>query len=229
MQLTTPQLYALAVMAVLTIIVIGISYVSGLRTGQAAAQRNAQKKREQYIELYEQEKAAHSATVTDLKIARSGHWTALEQTKLARLENEKAKESIAKQARDLTVIQKTLDRMDGLVDKLLAKTLTGDDLLTLNLAARQLGITAKAHARSGTNKPNQAELAQQALKEIVARATSAEVEPSQISKPQEEKAERDEDGYLIPKPIDWIGDGKSTWERIDDEQRALGLPAAQCL
>lgn len=36
MQLTTPQICALAVMAVLIVIVIGISYVSGLRTGRAA-------------------------------------------------------------------------------------------------------------------------------------------------------------------------------------------------
>nr|WP_288454630.1 hypothetical protein [uncultured Pseudomonas sp.] len=273
MQLTTPQLYALAVMAVLTIALIGISYVSGLRTGQAAAQRTAQKTREHYVELYEQEKAAHRATLTELDIARNGHWQALEQTNLARAENRKALESITSQANELTIIQRALDRMDGLVDKLQAKALTGEDLLTLNLAARQLGLAAKAHARSGTNKPNQAELAQHALKEIVARVSGAGddvihpdtellnwlqkhgdflpclatasvrfpwrpteigtksfrelIKHAQAVTPTEPA--RDEDGYLIPPPIDYIGDGKDTWQRIDEEQRALGLPAAQCL
>ncbi|MER0040576.1 hypothetical protein [Pseudomonas sp. MGal98] len=273
MQLTTPQLYALAVMAVLIVALIGISYVSGLRTGQAAAQRTAQKTREHYVELYDQEKAAHRTTLTDLDIARNGHWQALEQTNLARAENKKALESITSQANELTIIQRALDRMDGLVEKLLAKALTGEDLLTLKLAARQLAIAAKAHTRSGSNKPNQAELAQQALKEIIGRVSAA---VDEVTHPDTDlinwlqkhgtftsgvatahirfpflpielgaksfrdlikhaksvtptEPARDEDGYLIPAPIDYIGDGKGTWQRIDEEQRASGLPAAQCL
>lgn len=268
MQLTTPQLYALAVMAVLTIILIGISYVSGLRTGRKAGKETGYENGRRTEAAYRktiiagiQEK--RDAVVQDL----------LKELDQVRSAGELAIAEASGLRKQLNTELKVTERLDRTIKRLVPKAFHSEDLLTLNLAARQLGIAAKAHTRSGSNKPNQAELAQQALKEIVARVAAAGddvihpdtelldwlqmhgeflpgvakasirfpyrpteigtksfrdlIKHAQAATPA--TAARDEDGYPIPAPIDYMGDGKGTWQRTDEEQRALGLPAAQCL
>lgn len=227
MQLTTHQIYALAAMAVLTIIVIGISYVAGLRTGSKAGKATGYESGRRTAKIYW--KTIIAGIHEKRKAIEQGLLKKLDEVRTAR---ELATAEVSGLLMQLTNEQRVSERLDNVIGRLQSKALTADDLLTLQLAARQLGIAAKHIARTGTNKPNQAELAQQALKEILTRLTEAAPshQPLQVieqTKPQ--PAERDDDGFLLPPRIDYIGDGKDTWERIDDEHRALGLPAAQCM
>jgi hypothetical protein len=242
--------------------------VSGLRTGRKAGEETGYENGRRTAATYwrtiiagERESFEQCETALQKRLG----WA--EQAK------QEACASLTVAQRQLQTSKNCLEKVDGMLRKLLPKAFHSEDLLTLNLAARQLGISAKAHARSGTNKPNQAELAQQALKEIVARVSAAGddvvhpdtelvdwlqkhgtftsgvatahirfpflpielgaksfcdlIKHAQAVTPAEPA--RDEDDYLIPAPIDYIGDGKDTWQRTDEEQRALGLPAAQCL
>lgn len=86
MQLTTPQLYALAVMAGLIVALIGISYVSGLRTGRKAG-----------LEF-------GSATAAN-------HWSKLLQDK-SRARDDAAAE-LARCSRRLTATQLRLEELAG--------------------------------------------------------------------------------------------------------------------
>lgn len=226
MQLTTPQIYALFAITVTVVVLIGISYISGLRTGRKAGEDAG-------YENGRRTAAKHWKTL--ISGIRETH-SAIEQGLLNKMDEVRSARELhiaeaSELRKQLTIEQTTAERLDNVIGRLQSKALNADDLLTLQLAARQLGLAAKQHARTGTNRPNQAELAQAALKEILARLTEAapNPEPGLVIDQPKQKAARDEDGHLLPPPIDYIGDGKSTWERIDDEHRAQGLPAPQCM
>ncbi|PZW65235.1 hypothetical protein F471_03713 [Pseudomonas sp. URMO17WK12:I1] len=219
MQLTTHQLYALAVMAVLIIILIGISYVSGLRTGRKAGEAIGYDQGRSTAAKYWKEMIAGIRESSEARIQQ------LRGEVAVALQRQQAN---AREAARLSERASQLDaettRLDDVVGRLHAKVLTPDDLFNLKLAARQLGQAARQFSRSGTSKTNQPELAQKALTAIIERYTEAQQNPQ-----PRQQIERDEDGYIIQPPINWIGDGKDTWERIDDEHRALGLPPAMCM
>ncbi len=219
MQLTTPQLYALAVMAVLIVILIGISYVSGLRTGRKAGEAIGYGQGRSTAAKYWKEMIAG---IRENSEARMQQLQSEVEAALKR-QQENAREA-ARLSERANQLDAETTRLDDVIGRLHAKALTHDDLLNLKLAARQLGQAARQFSRSGTSKTNQPELAQKALTAIIERYTEAQQNPQ-----PRQQLERDEDGYIIQPPINWIGDGKDTWERIDDERRALGLPPAMCM
>lgn len=219
MQLTTHQLYALAVMAVLTIILIGISYVSGLRTGRKAGEAIGYDQGRSTAAKYWKEMIAGIRESSEARIQQLRSEVAT-----ARLRQQANAREAARLSERASQLDAETTRLDDVLGRLHAKVLTPDDLLNLKLAARQLGQAARQVSRSGTSKINQPERAQQALTAIIERFTEAQQNPQ-----PREKVERDEDGYIIQPPINWTGDGKDTWERIDDEHRALGLPPAMCM
>ena len=219
MQLTTPQLYALAAMAVLTVILIGISYVSGLRTGRKTGEAVGYSQGRSSAAKYWKEMIAG---IRENSEARMQQLQSEVEAALKR-QQENAREA-ARLSKRASQLDAETTRLDDVIGRLHTKALTPDDLLNLKLAARQLAQAARQFNRSGTSKTNQPELAQKALTAIIERYTEAQQNPQ-----PRQKIERDEDGYIIQPPINWIGDGKDTWERIDDEHRALGLPPAMCM
>lgn len=158
MELTTHQLYALFALAIAAIALIGLGYITGLKTGHRAGKRlgwgDAMRTATPEID-------GLRADIEELRGRLSS------ATKIA--------DSSNKEANDLrTQLQQLTRRMhfdetdrEGVIRDLLAaleeettKRLTLGDLASLKLAARQLAIAGQQHSRSGSNKSNQAALAQ---------------------------------------------------------------------
>lgn len=221
MQLTTPQLYALFSMIVATIVLIGITYLAGLRTGRKAGQANG----------YDLGRSTAAKYWKGIIAGIRENQGAIEQGLLKKLDglrtaHERAIAETMATIKQLAAEQNATARLDNVIGRLQARALTPEDVLNIKLAARQLAIAAKHISRSGTNKPNQAHLASVFLTEIAGRY----IEAAPVAEPTARQPfERDENGFALPPRINYIGDGKDTWQRVDEERTAQGLPPAQCL
>ncbi|MFZ3182833.1 MAG: hypothetical protein WA173_01650 [Pseudomonas sp.] len=202
--MTTPQTYALFAMIACVIILIGISYCVGLKTGKAAGVETSKPlhealrtiracKRDQAIELAstlqtldmrERELGALRKNITD----EFDDHTRVEQQLLSQLETAKA------------------------------KGLTQDDYLTLKLAAKQLGTAAAQFIKSGSNKINQAFLAQERLNEVANRLHPALNTEPLTCKPVTDAAELTTDTHLV----EWLDEYASY--HGDEESGELRFP-----
>lgn len=202
--MTTPQIYALFAMIACVIILIGITYCIGLKTGKAASVETRKAlnealrairacKRDQAIEL------ASTLQTLDMRERELGtlrknmtdefdDHTRVEQLLLSQLETAKA------------------------------KGLTQDDYLTLKLAAKQLGTAAAQFIKTGSNKINQAWLAQERLNDVANRLHAAlNTEPLKC-KPVTDAAELITDTDLV----EWLD--KYASYNGDEESGKLRFP-----
>ncbi|WP_079201139.1 hypothetical protein [Pseudomonas sp. CC6-YY-74] len=159
MALTTPQLYALFAIAACVAMLIGITYCTGLRTGRRAADRLIHKL-EKINSATSNSLAKRTADLIETNRKLDAREAALSKLRQCLREEQCDHDNVTKQLRE------DLNRE-------VANRLTHDDWLMLKLAAKQLGIVAEQFTKSGSNKTNQAELAQTRIHDIADRVKEA--------------------------------------------------------
>ncbi len=172
MQLETHQLYALFAMCVITAILIGLSYVAGLRTGRAAG--------------YGQGREAAARYWKGLLKGLKGEQTEL-RGMLAR--EEQLTDSIRNQLNTLrTALHQEQAEHNSIVKDLLEELqresshgLTHADHQMLVQVARVLGHAAAQARKTGTSKTNQFAAAQSQVSELAIRAHAAVTAPKQMA------------------------------------------------
>lgn len=168
MQLETHQIYALFSMLAITVVLIGLSYCTGLRTGRAAGYTQGIQSAKRFAKNL-------------LKITRG------EQAELRRMlaREEQLSQSINRQLDTLrtalhqeqaehnTIVQDLLDELQ----RERGNSLTLDDCQALRRAARFLGHAADTVRKSGSTKTNQAAEAQSQVAGIADRLHTALTAP----------------------------------------------------
>ena len=179
--MTTPQTYALFAMLTCAIILIGISYCAGLKTGKESGYKDGRSTASTYWRGI-------------LADCRPKLTSALQALDMREHELAAARKNLHAEFADHTrVEQQLLSQLETAE----AKGLTQDDYLTLKLAAKQLGTASAQFIKSGSNKINQAGLAQTRLNEVADRLYAAlSTEPLQC-KPVSDAVELITDTTLI--------------------------------
>ncbi|MTZ15079.1 hypothetical protein GNE00_15105 [Pseudomonas sp. JL972] len=159
MQLETHQLYALFAMCVITAILIGLSYVTGLRTGRAAGYGQG---REAAARYWKGLLKGLKGEQTELRgmLAREEQLTDSIRSQLNTLRTALHQE----QAEHNTIVQDLLDELQRQ-----RGNFTLYDCQALRRAARLLGHAADMVRKSGTTKTNQAAEAQSQVTDIADR------------------------------------------------------------
>jgi len=169
MELTTPQIYALFAIAVSIIVLIGITYCAGLRTGSRTADQLI-RKLEKINGATSNSLAKRTADLIETNRKLDAREAALSKLRQCLREEQCDHDTVTKQ------LQVDLNRET-------ANRLTHDDWLMLKLAAKQLGIVAGQFTKSGSNKTNQAALAQARITDIASRVKEALDEPPRLCNP----------------------------------------------
>lgn len=203
MELTTPQIYALSVIAACVAVLIGITYCAGLKTGRQAADgliRHQEK-------LNDRNRTALAKRTTDL--VETNRLLDSREAALAKL-RQCLREEQSDHDKLITQLREALNRE-------IANRLTHDDWLTLKLATKQLGVTAHQFAKSGSSKTNQAALAQARINDMANRVKEALDEPQALGAPTPQPH------VVLPAKQASM---HSTWERVDAAQPAT---VAMCM
>lgn len=169
--MTTPQIYGLFAMLTVAAIASLIFYCIGLRTGKGAGYELGHQTAKTYWKKILAARCSQLAEARDLLDARTREMATLRQC----IEQETADHTAAMAKLKQQMHFAENDR-ENVIRNLLAELqhetanrLTTDDWLNLKLAAKQLGIAAHQHARSGSAKTNQAAQAQACITAMAER------------------------------------------------------------
>lgn len=183
MELTPPQIYGFFAMLTASALAGLIFYCIGLRTGRSAgyelgretAARHWRKLLKARTQSADELREHLDNRCRELLTARENLITEADSH---RLQLAKLHAQMREQENDREgVIRDLLDELQHEI----ANRLTTDDWLNLKLAAKQLGIAAHQHARSGSAKTNQAEQAQACITALAARVKTFLDQPPRVA------------------------------------------------
>lgn len=152
--MTTPQIYGLFAMLTVAAIAGLIFYCIGLRTGRAAGEAKG---------FDDGRATARTYWKGIIRNIREAH-TSTDKGLRAQIDNLKHEMKVAETDREGVILNLLQE-----LEEEAAQHLTEEDLLQIQLAAKQLSIAAKQHERSGSTKANQPALARDQLNAIAAR------------------------------------------------------------
>lgn len=182
MELTTQQLYAIFAMLTVAAIAGLVFYCVGLRTGKGAGYELGHQTAKNYWKKIVASARAQLGDARDLLDARTREMATLRQC----IEQETA-EHEATMAKLKKHMHFTENDRENVIRDLLeelqhvnANRLTTDDWLNLKLAAKQLGIAAHQHARSGSAKTNQPAQAQACITALAERVKTILDQPPRL-------------------------------------------------
>lgn len=180
--MTTPQIYGLFAMLTVAAVAGLIFYCIGLRTGQAAGFELGRATSSTYWKKIVGNVRAKLGEARDLLDARTREMATLRQC----IEQETADHATAMAKLKQQMHFAENDRENVIRDLLedlqheTANRLTNDDWLNLKLAAKQLGIAAHHHARTGSTKTNQAAQAQACIIAMAERVKAILDQPPRL-------------------------------------------------
>jgi hypothetical protein len=169
--MTTPQIYALFAMIICMIILIGITYCAALKTGKAAGEKARQHLRNNLRAIHADYQQQNTELASTLQILD------MRERELAT-----ARKNLKTEFDDHTRVEQMLFKQ---LTEAKTKGLTTEDYLTLKLAAKQLGTAAAQFIKSGSNKINQARLAQTRLNDVADRLQAALTTPAETCQPSD--------------------------------------------
>lgn len=211
MELTTPQIYGF--FATLTAAAIAglIFYCIGLRTGRGAGYELGRESAAMHWRKLLKAKQEANAELHE-QLANRGRELLTARANLI-TEAESHKQQLAKLR---THMHFTENDREGVIRDLLEELqhettnrLTTDDWLNLKLAAKQLGIAAHQHARSGSTKTNQPAQAQACITALAERVKNILDQPPRLCAMAD---------YCITDTdiIEWLNTNGDYWAEIDN-------------
>jgi len=168
MQLETHQIYALFAMLAGTIVLLGLSYCAGLRTGRDAGYKQGGESARRYAKCLIKITQAEVAELRGM-LEREEQLSTSIRTRLDTLRTAFHQE----QAEHNTIVQDLLDELQ----RERGNSLTLDDCQALRRAARLLGHAADQVRKTGTTKTNLAAEAQSHVNAIAERLHAALAAP----------------------------------------------------
>lgn len=211
MELTTPQIYGFFAMLTAAAIAGLIFYCIGLRTGKGAGYELGHQTAKNYWKKIVCTARSQLGEARDLLDARTREMATLRQC----IEQETADHAAAMARLKQQMHFAENDRENVIRDLLeelqheTANRLTTDDWLNLKLAAKQLGIAAHQHARSGSAKTNQAAQAQACISAMAERIKAILDQPKRT-------CQMCDHGITDTDIIEWLNTNGDYWAEIDN-------------